>query len=340
MPKIQVDIIDTMGHSTSLPLPNDRPMDDLVESVVSLTGLTETSEDGRKLRYRLFSRRLLKVLSQDGTLYTNGVMEGDQLRIAPEPFEVYLEFEMLTDPEKNTRLHLPLIPRITIGRGSDNDIIIRHPIVSRQHGELIWQDGIHIYRDLNSANGSYINNQVVTEPMPLTINSVLGLGESVRLRYQEISSDSLDGTDEMHAILHDSQVNTSLTPLPRAGLYMSNHSEDQEQAEMVVQLLREANFHVFWRAEIPVGTSTEDAIDTNLKYSDVMVVWLSSDQLASTPLSEEWNRFIAMRKPLVIIQPKQVTVPSILSDQTIIRYNGDPKALKLNLVGAIMEIIR
>jgi pSer/pThr/pTyr-binding forkhead associated (FHA) protein len=341
MPEIQVDIIDTMGNISTLSLPNDAPIDKVTESVVALADVTPTDENGRALSYRLFSRRFLKILRKDGTLYTNGVMEGDQLRIAPEPFEPFVEFTMLTDPEKGAVLTLPPIPRIAIGRGSENDIVIRHPIVSRQHGELIWQDGIHIYRDLNSANGSYINNQPVTEPLPLSINSVLSMGESVRILYRESSATAAKlATGELPMLSIDTQVNTSLTPLPRAGLFISYVLQEKDLTEPVVQGLREANFHVFWEAEIPVGSNPEEAIERNLKYSDAMVVILTPEATTTPRLIEQWNRFIIDRKPIVVLQHEDARLPGTLSDQKILPYPINEATFNQELTAAILEIIR
>ncbi len=52
---------------------------------------------------------------------------------------------------------------ITIGRASQSstcDIQIDSPIVSRNHGEIFIADGAYYYRDLDSTNGTYINNKL------------------------------------------------------------------------------------------------------------------------------------------------------------------------------------
>jgi ABC-type multidrug transport system ATPase subunit len=54
-------------------------------------------------------------------------------------------------------------PRTTIGRASDNDIVLTDPSVSRHHAELLWSatSGFEL-RDLQSHNGSFVNGQRVT----------------------------------------------------------------------------------------------------------------------------------------------------------------------------------
>lgn len=65
----------------------------------------------------------------------------------------------------------------TIGRGRGTSIMLPHPLVSRQHCELFEADGQLMVRDLGSLNGTFVNNQKITEaPLPsgelLTIGTV------------------------------------------------------------------------------------------------------------------------------------------------------------------------
>ena len=47
----------------------------------------------------------------------------------------------------------------TVGRTSDNDLVINAPAVSRQHAELFQQNGRWIVRDLQSTSGTYVSYQ-------------------------------------------------------------------------------------------------------------------------------------------------------------------------------------
>jgi predicted component of type VI protein secretion system len=76
---------------------------------------------------------------------------------------------------KTTELKLSLPS--TIGRGRGAGIVLPHPLVSRQHCELFEADGQLMVRDLGSLNGTFINNEKVTEsPLPpgelLTVGTV------------------------------------------------------------------------------------------------------------------------------------------------------------------------
>lgn len=52
-------------------------------------------------------------------------------------------------------------PRMTIGRGSDCDLVIDDTTVSRYHAELGERDGHYVLEDTGSLNGTYVNRRQV-----------------------------------------------------------------------------------------------------------------------------------------------------------------------------------
>ena len=48
-----------------------------------------------------------------------------------------------------------------IGRSSENDICIANPFVSRQHAKIEQKNGDFLLQDLNSQNGTYVNQSCV-----------------------------------------------------------------------------------------------------------------------------------------------------------------------------------
>lgn len=53
------------------------------------------------------------------------------------------------------------LPEFVIGRDEDCDLQIKSPLVSRHHCALVMQDGRLYVRDLQSRNGTGLNNQVL-----------------------------------------------------------------------------------------------------------------------------------------------------------------------------------
>lgn len=76
----------------------------------------------------------------------------------------------------------PLIHRITsIGRGIDNDIVVDDEQVSRHHVKVEFSgDMLHI-TDLNSSNGTTLNNSKIQPmtPLPVKDGDTIGIGSSI-----------------------------------------------------------------------------------------------------------------------------------------------------------------
>ena len=66
---------------------------------------------------------------------------------------------------------------VTIGRGEDNDIVIPHASVSRNHARLLRRDGAFEVTDLNSTNGSFVDNQMVQGALRIANGSEVRFGD-------------------------------------------------------------------------------------------------------------------------------------------------------------------
>jgi hypothetical protein len=66
---------------------------------------------------------------------------------------------------------------ISIGRGEDNDVVIPHASVSRQHARLMRRAGGFELMDLNSTNGSYVDDRQIHGSAFVSAGSRLRLGD-------------------------------------------------------------------------------------------------------------------------------------------------------------------
>ena len=64
---------------------------------------------------------------------------------------------------------------LSLGRGEENDVVIPHASISRTHARLMRRGGGYELTDLNSTNGTYVNNQ------PLHGSAMVANGTEVRL---------------------------------------------------------------------------------------------------------------------------------------------------------------
>lgn len=78
---------------------------------------------------------------------------------------------------------VPLQERNVIGRSNDCDIVIGDEAVSRRHCEIVWQHVQYVLRDLQSANGTFVNGQQVRWA-PLRDGDLLEVG-LVQLRFHD-----------------------------------------------------------------------------------------------------------------------------------------------------------
>lgn len=81
--------------------------------------------------------------------------KGLEANLSPEAYLIPHPVESLTQP-------IPLTPnRATIGRSPKNSILIDAKTVSRRHAVIISRDGNFYVNDMNSRNGTYINDKKI-----------------------------------------------------------------------------------------------------------------------------------------------------------------------------------
>src|ERR1044071_8465860 len=77
------------------------------------------------------------------------------------------------------RTHELNVDKTTVGRVEDNTFQIADPSVSSHHCEVLLQGSDVLIRDLGSTNGSFINNDKISE-------SILKPGQTLRLGQIEL----------------------------------------------------------------------------------------------------------------------------------------------------------
>jgi len=79
--------------------------------------------------------------------------------------------------------------RVTIGRTSNNDIVLNEPVVSGEHAAISQEGGTATIVDLNSTNGTYVNDRLLVEKKPLQHNDVISIGSHDLLFVDEAVQD-------------------------------------------------------------------------------------------------------------------------------------------------------
>ena len=84
------------------------------------------------------------------------------------------------------RSHELTVEKTTIGRVDDNSFPIADPSVSSHHAEILLNGSDVLVRDLNSTNGTFIEDEKITESV-LKPGQILRLGQ-IQLRLEPIPS--------------------------------------------------------------------------------------------------------------------------------------------------------
>lgn len=82
---------------------------------------------------------------------------------------------------------------VTIGRNDNNDIYINNLGVSKKHARIVKKQGMYVIEDLNSTNGTFLNNEKITKA-DLTGNDVVTIGKYTLL---VLSSDGRNATRDI-----------------------------------------------------------------------------------------------------------------------------------------------
>src|SRR5207302_6817819 len=85
----------------------------------------------------------------------------------------------LTDREGLRFALEPPMGVVRVGRAADNEIAIDNQRVSRYHAQLRWVESTWLVYDLDSTNGTWVDEQRVfpSQPRALALGGVLRLGD-------------------------------------------------------------------------------------------------------------------------------------------------------------------
>ena len=140
--------------------------------------------------------------TQDGTPHADGSLTWDQPTVRLKQGEMTL-FQSLGDPasrsaclvlysgaEPGQRFALPE-GKLSVGRAPDCQVLLDNAAISRRHAELQVQGDEVRLRDLDSVNGSWVNEQRLRGSVLLADGDMLRLGEVVLKFFQRESIDAL-----------------------------------------------------------------------------------------------------------------------------------------------------
>jgi pSer/pThr/pTyr-binding forkhead associated (FHA) protein len=115
---------------------------------------------------RFFAAHDLVDKSYDEEVTENDILEVKLLKKVLKAFdkETVPSFEVLNGSAEGTKFHLTDdLPEFIIGRDPDADVPIDEHVISRAHAKIIKRWGGIAIRDLESKNGTFVNNRKIVE---------------------------------------------------------------------------------------------------------------------------------------------------------------------------------
>ncbi len=166
--------------------------------------------------------------------------------------------------EPNGKREILLADKITIGRASNNDLVLDHSAVTRYHAEIIRERAQFFIRDLKSMNGTFRNRQ------PLEPEQLHRLYHQDQIQIAQCGAETFAATllfedpDATHSLLAQERMPTGVSiNVDKREVWVDDkplHPLPPEQFRLLLLLTGTPN-KVFTRDEIAQFVWTEDQPD-------------------------------------------------------------------------------
>jgi pSer/pThr/pTyr-binding forkhead associated (FHA) protein len=255
---------------------------------------------------------------------------------------------------------------ISIGRGTDNKIIILEPEISRNHLRLIRDPKGYRLEDLGSTNGTNLNGTVIRGNHLLHNGDIIRIGTSIVLRYTHTPhlfvSTKQTGTLTDTKRHRDSTQNrrtlpfstTIFTEKPHDATHISSDFELDTLAEHALLIYAREDWETLvapiadylYQAGIPIWVEQyltpgeEDwhiALDQARTECWLLIVVVSKVAMETEYIRQIWRYFHNREKPIILVVPEEVLLPLGAKEALHIPYDIDQPEESLE---AIVETVR
>ena len=170
--------------------------------------------------------------------------------------------------------------RIKIGREEDNDIVIDNAAVSRHHAKIERAGGGYVVSDLNSTNGTFVNENRITQGVKLQDGDIIIVGKHTITLESEFKVEAQPAADfggtmildtkQQHELL-GKQMKAAVTPV------------EEKQAKLIVIQSGERKEYKITKDVTVIGKS---------RTSDVVLEGFLVPQMAATIKKEGKSFYI------------------------------------------------
>ena len=93
------------------------------------------------------------------------------IRVQPMPAQAHALAAVLVQLNTSREFQIYDNSEIILGKGSQANIIVANPVISRAHARIVCRNGVCTIEDLNSKNGTFLNDQKLNPGQPATLTS-------------------------------------------------------------------------------------------------------------------------------------------------------------------------
>ncbi len=272
------------------------------------------------------------------------MIEGDP---GSQPVLVHIEEGVIKDA------FLLQSEELTVGRSTENDIIIQEIDISRRHFKLTWKDRQFHVEDMRSRNGTYLNNQLLEgKAQPVHHSDVIRMGSTVNLHlvfrsdlpasWNRQSATALPNPESMK------ETDYTLPRSPLAGdeprrltqtmrqgelnehIFMVYAREDWEDiVASIVLNLNDSKQNVWVPQHLSIGSDAwNKAVEQAHRECWLLVVVVSDAAMRSTFVRDQYRYFYNREKPIILVDYKPVdTLPVQLTRVPRIPYDAEHPGL-------------
>lgn len=142
--------------------------------------LLEKEDENKEFKCMKCGELFIAIGGQDDA--PTQISQKDKTLLIPENKRIYLE---ITEGSEAGKAYQILKPLVTIGRGSQADIVLSDTAISRKHCVIEISAEQAVLRDLGSTNGTFVSGQRIDFAY-LKDRNEFDLGDT-RIRYLEMS---------------------------------------------------------------------------------------------------------------------------------------------------------
>lgn len=280
---------------------------------------------------------------------------------------------LVVNHEEHEQPEIYLLDRhdITLGRETDNDIVLRAGEVSRHHLRMLLTDEGYTIEDLGALNGTYLNGKRLERQTVLKPQDLVRIGTKLMMWYTNDPDGLLDQLENgEHPAPVETKTTTKAAATEGADPARSTNTNEVPQVEIVghglePDELEDYVFMAYARSQwqdvvcdvfaylndngVPIWVdqylrpNTEHwnaAIEQAQSESKCLLAVISEEALKTTYVMRSLQHFLAREKPLLLLQISDVqAMPMMLRNLPVLRYDREnPQATQRTLMAELRKL--